>query len=68
MVVFSRLCCLDVNSISGSLVLSAAAIYCSSFVVYIYGAIRASRSVHKQLIQSIFGTTLRYALQHSDTA
>lgn len=43
-----------------SLVLSAAVIICCSFVIYIFGALRASRSVHKQLVESLLGTTLRW--------
>ncbi|KAF8883986.1 P-loop containing nucleoside triphosphate hydrolase protein [Infundibulicybe gibba] len=31
-----------------------------AYVVYIFGTLRASRSVHKQLIESVLGTTLRW--------
>ncbi|KAE9405089.1 P-loop containing nucleoside triphosphate hydrolase protein [Gymnopus androsaceus JB14] len=30
------------------------------FVIYLFGALRASRSIHKQLVQSVLGTTLRW--------
>ncbi|KAF5384757.1 hypothetical protein D9757_006267 [Collybiopsis confluens] len=36
------------------------AIYTLGIFVYIFGTIRASRSIHKQLIASILGTTLRW--------
>ncbi|KAJ7770817.1 hypothetical protein DFH07DRAFT_1057900 [Mycena maculata] len=35
-------------------------IYAVSFVFYTLGAFRASRSIHKQLVESILGTTLRW--------
>ncbi|KAF9458727.1 P-loop containing nucleoside triphosphate hydrolase protein [Collybia nuda] len=44
----------------GSLLLFAVIIYCFSYVVYIFGAIRASRTIHKQLLESVLGTTLRW--------
>ncbi|KAF5377185.1 hypothetical protein D9615_006331 [Tricholomella constricta] len=44
----------------GALLLVAVILYCTSFVIYIYGAIRASRSIHKQLLKSILSTTLRW--------
>ncbi|KAG5648264.1 hypothetical protein DXG03_006223 [Asterophora parasitica] len=47
-------------SVYGSLLAVSVALYCISFVVFIYGAIRASRSIHKQLLESILGTTLRW--------
>ena len=34
--------------------------YCTSFLVYLYGALRASRSLHKTLVQSVLSATLRY--------
>ncbi|KAF8058246.1 hypothetical protein FPV67DRAFT_1565726 [Lyophyllum atratum] len=48
------------HSSPGALLLFAVVLYCVSFVIYIYGAIRASRSIHKQLLESILGTTLRW--------
>lgn len=44
----------------GALLLAAVIVYCISYTVYIYGALRASRSLHKQLLESVLGTTLRY--------
>lgn len=29
------------------------------FIIYLYGVLRASRSIHKQLMQSVLGSTLR---------
>ncbi|KAE9384990.1 P-loop containing nucleoside triphosphate hydrolase protein [Gymnopus androsaceus JB14] len=34
--------------------------FCIGFVIYLFGALRASRSIHKQLVQSVLGTTLRW--------
>ncbi|KAF8883972.1 hypothetical protein BD779DRAFT_1787388 [Infundibulicybe gibba] len=47
-------------SVYAALLLTSVIIYCSAYVVYIFGTIRASRSVHKQLIESVLGTTLRW--------
>ncbi|KAF8825214.1 hypothetical protein HHX47_DHR7000133 [Lentinula edodes] len=30
------------------------------FIIYLYGVLRASRSIHKQLMQSVLGSTLRW--------
>ncbi|KAI0650859.1 multidrug resistance-associated ABC transporter [Trametes meyenii] len=35
-------------------------VYCMSFLVYLFGALRASRSIHKTLVQSILSSTLRW--------
>ena len=35
-------------------------VYCAAYAVYIYGSIRASRSIHNQLSDSVLGTTLRW--------
>ncbi|KAJ7693691.1 P-loop containing nucleoside triphosphate hydrolase protein, partial [Mycena rosella] len=35
-------------------------VYAASFVFYTLGAFRASRSLHKQLVESVLGTTLRW--------
>ncbi|KAF9066068.1 hypothetical protein BDP27DRAFT_1424214 [Rhodocollybia butyracea] len=43
-----------------SLVAAASIIYAIGVFVYIFGTIRASRAIHKELIASIFGTTLRW--------
>lgn len=38
----------------------AATIYSLAYLVYVYGSLRASRLIHKLLVDSILGTTLRY--------
>lgn len=35
-------------------------IYSFTCVVYIFGTLRASRSIHRQLMESVLGTTMRY--------
>ena len=35
-------------------------VYCEAYTVYIYGSIRASRSIHNKLSDSVLGTTLRW--------
>ena len=34
--------------------------YCSSYVVYLFGVLRASRSMHATLIRSVLSATLRW--------
>ncbi|KAI0638608.1 multidrug resistance-associated ABC transporter [Trametes polyzona] len=34
--------------------------YCTSFLVYLFGALRASRIIHKTLLQSVLSSTLRW--------
>ena len=34
--------------------------YCSSYVVYLFGVLRASRSIHATLIRSVLSATLRW--------
>ncbi|KAJ3801154.1 hypothetical protein GGU11DRAFT_770568 [Lentinula aff. detonsa] len=34
--------------------------YATGVIIYIFGTVRASRAIHKELITSIFGTTLRW--------
>ncbi|TFK30740.1 ATP-binding cassette transporter [Coprinopsis marcescibilis] len=46
--------------IYGTFLLVATSAYAASFVLYIFGSIRASRVLHLRLIQSILGTTLRW--------
>ncbi len=41
-------------------VLITLAVYAMSWSLYVYGNIRASRFIHKQLVVSVLGTTLRY--------
>ncbi|PBK67602.1 P-loop containing nucleoside triphosphate hydrolase protein [Armillaria solidipes] len=43
-----------------SLLLLGFALHAISYVVYVFGTIRASRSIHKRLMISILGTTLRW--------
>ncbi|TBU53541.1 hypothetical protein BD310DRAFT_937787 [Dichomitus squalens] len=35
-------------------------LYCSSFVIYLFGVLRASRSIHATLIRSVLSATLRW--------
>jgi hypothetical protein len=35
--------------------------YTTGSGIYVFGALRASRSIHQKLIESVLGTTLRYA-------
>ncbi|KAF7377593.1 p-loop containing nucleoside triphosphate hydrolase protein [Mycena sanguinolenta] len=44
----------------GCILLFALGVYCSSYLLYMFGIIRASQSLHRQLIDSILGTTLRW--------
>ena len=41
------------------LVFATISIYAVCWSVYVYGTIRASRILHKKLVMSILGTTLR---------
>lgn len=43
-----------------SLLLLGFALHAISYVVYVFGTVRASRSIHKRLMVSILGTTLRW--------
>ncbi|KAJ3718421.1 hypothetical protein C8R42DRAFT_723772 [Lentinula raphanica] len=44
----------------GLILAGAVVSYTSGAIIYIIGTVRASRAVHKELIASIFGTTLRW--------
>ncbi|KAH8086617.1 hypothetical protein BXZ70DRAFT_1067776 [Cristinia sonorae] len=44
---------------SAELILSAI-IYLAGYFVYVYGCLRASRAIHKKLVGSVLGTTLRW--------
>ncbi|KAH8086646.1 hypothetical protein BXZ70DRAFT_549376 [Cristinia sonorae] len=35
-------------------------IYLAGYIVYVYGCLRASRAIHKKLVGSVLGTTLRW--------
>lgn len=36
------------------------AVYAIAYVVFVYGCLRASRVLHRDLVQSVLGTTLRW--------
>ncbi|KAH7883936.1 hypothetical protein F5I97DRAFT_2075294 [Phlebopus sp. FC_14] len=42
------------------LLFSGCAFYSPAFALYFYGAIRASRSIHRKLVDAVLGTTLRW--------
>ncbi|KAG6822224.1 hypothetical protein H0H92_014741, partial [Tricholoma furcatifolium] len=42
------------------LLIISVVLYCAVYVAYIYGIIRASRTIHSQLLSSVLGTTLRW--------
>ncbi|KAH8986094.1 hypothetical protein EDB92DRAFT_1949372 [Lactarius akahatsu] len=44
----------------GLILLMATASYTAGFAVYTFGALRASRTIHRILIESVLGTTLRW--------
>ncbi|KAH9984900.1 hypothetical protein BJV77DRAFT_1035217 [Russula vinacea] len=44
----------------GLLILAGAIAYVTGGTVYIFGAVRAARSIHSRLIESVLGTTLRW--------
>ncbi|KAH9028261.1 hypothetical protein EDB84DRAFT_1563180 [Lactarius hengduanensis] len=44
----------------GLIILAATACYAIGYGVYVFGALRASRTVHRTLIESVLGTTLRW--------
>ncbi|KAJ3501228.1 hypothetical protein NLJ89_g9435 [Agrocybe chaxingu] len=55
----------DVNVIRylltyGGILTLSMLIYAAAYVAYIYGSLRASRTIHRKLIRSILGTTLRW--------
>lgn len=46
-----------------TLLLAVAAIFYSlAFLVYIFGSLRASKIIHKALVESVLGTTLRFVV------
>ena len=47
-------------TIYACMLLTGVAVYCVVFIIYTYGSIRASRTIHKQLVDSVLGTTLRW--------
>ncbi|KAJ7472355.1 hypothetical protein B0H11DRAFT_1867129 [Mycena galericulata] len=44
----------------GVILVFALALYCGSYLLYMLGIIRASRTIHRQLIESVLGTTMRW--------
>ncbi|KAI0918391.1 hypothetical protein AcV5_002391 [Taiwanofungus camphoratus] len=47
-------------SVYAVLTLVAMVLYCTCWIVYLFGTIRAWKDIHKKLISSILGTTLRW--------
>ncbi|KAH9016829.1 ABC transporter type 1, transmembrane domain-containing protein [Lactarius pseudohatsudake] len=47
-------------TVYGLILLVATASYTMGFGVYMFGALRASRTIHRTLIESVLGTTLRW--------
>ncbi|KAJ7457047.1 P-loop containing nucleoside triphosphate hydrolase protein [Mycena latifolia] len=47
-------------SVYGSILLSVFLFYAGGFLVYTFGILRASEMLHRQLIDSVLGTTLRW--------
>ncbi|KAJ7225905.1 P-loop containing nucleoside triphosphate hydrolase protein, partial [Mycena pura] len=45
---------------AGILLLIALIVYAASYILYTTGVFRASKSLHKQLVESVLGTTLRW--------
>lgn len=45
-----------------SLLCFGVTMYCTSYLVYTFGVLRASRIIHKTLLQSVLSSTLRYVL------
>jgi hypothetical protein len=46
----------------GGILLATLVIYSCSYLIYLFGMVRASTIIHTKLIQSILGTTLRQLL------
>ncbi|KAK0208414.1 hypothetical protein DFS33DRAFT_1411920 [Desarmillaria ectypa] len=44
----------------GSFTLVAASVYAAAFMLFVVASLRSSRTIHRQLIQSVLGTTLRW--------
>ncbi|KAI9444470.1 hypothetical protein H4582DRAFT_2052775 [Lactarius indigo] len=47
-------------TVYGLILLAGATCYTTGYGVYVYGAVRASRAIHRTLIESVLGTTLRW--------
>ncbi len=46
-------------TVYGVILLASVTCYTTGCGVYVFGAVRASRSIHRNLIESVLGTTLR---------
>ncbi|KAJ7768239.1 multidrug resistance-associated ABC transporter [Mycena metata] len=44
----------------GCILLFALAVYCGSYLLYMLGIVRASRTIHRRLVDSVLGATLRW--------
>ncbi|KAJ7041082.1 P-loop containing nucleoside triphosphate hydrolase protein [Mycena alexandri] len=44
----------------GCILLFALVLYCGSYLLYMLGIVRASRTIHRRLMDSVLGTTLRW--------
>ncbi|KAI9449921.1 hypothetical protein BJY52DRAFT_1227472 [Lactarius psammicola] len=47
-------------AVYGLILLTATTSYMTAYGVYVFGTLRASRSIHRNLIESVLGTTLRW--------
>ncbi|KII86381.1 hypothetical protein PLICRDRAFT_56093 [Plicaturopsis crispa FD-325 SS-3] len=47
-------------SVYGAILLGTVFLYSCTYAVFTYGSLRASRSIHRRLIQSVLGTTLQW--------
>jgi ABC-type multidrug transport system fused ATPase/permease subunit len=54
-------------TVYGFMLLAIVVSYTMGFGVYVFGALRASRSIHQKLIESVLGTTLRCVSIFLDT-
>jgi hypothetical protein len=51
---------IDVYIQTGLILLSALLLTCTYYLLHIFGSLRASKSIHQQLIDTVLGTTLRW--------
>lgn len=40
--------------------------YIIGYIFFVYGALRASRKIHRDLVMTVLGTTLRYVVADGD--
>lgn len=55
----------DVNvsyymGVYGLLLLAAVCLYSAAYIIYVFGALRASRAIHRKLVEAVIGTTMRW--------